>query len=51
MHVWTSAVCAAVGVLVVASTGAALAELVLKLVIVAPIICDMVERRKRYFQL
>ena len=31
MHVWTSAVCAAVGVLVVASTGAA----PLKLVIVA----------------
>ena len=35
MHVWTSAVCAAVGVLVVASTGAAPAVLVLKLVIVA----------------
>ena len=35
MYVWTSAVCAAVGVLVVASTGAAPAVLVLKLVIVA----------------
>jgi len=35
MHVWTSAVCVAVGVLVVASTGAAPAVLVLKLVIVA----------------
>ena len=35
MHVWTSAVCAAVGALVVASTGAAPAVLVLKLEIVA----------------
>ena len=35
MHVWTSAVCAAVGALVVASTAAAPAVLVLKLEIVA----------------
>ena len=39
MNVWTSAVCAAVGVLVVASTGAAPAVLVLKLVIIYIHIC------------
>ena len=44
-------VCAEVGALVVASTGAALAGEVLKLAIVPLNVFDMVGRRKRYFQL
>jgi len=51
MHVWTSAVCAAVGALVVASTGAAPAVLVLKLEIVALNNLRHGGERKRYFQL